>query len=709
MGQRLALIVGNTDYHDPRFSTLSTPAEDVTSLAALLKDPAIGGFHSLEPLINQEEKVVSRSVEKFFAKKQHDDLLLFYFSGHGMLDEEGLLYFALKDTDFEVPRSSSLSAEFVREAMDRTRSERVVLILDCCHSGAFAREQKGVIGGSVGTKNAFEPKNGRGRWVLTATDATQYAWEGSKLVGATNTLSGTSVFTRCLVEGLQQGEADVDQDGLVSVRDLSNYLYAQVTKQPDVKQTPCLWSYKEQGNLFIASNPRSVLPRDLMDAIKSPFPNVRYEAVELLKGLADNSDQGVAVQAKNALTRLISDDSRRVSRAAAKAMGTTTESERFRQGRFANLAPPPQLVVSQDDPWQDRIRKTFRRSKLSTKQSFQAAHSKIQDVFDSVWDVIWQHKTLVFRIEISLLALLFAVGVWHFVPTNNTQVAGNKGPAQTPVETSKPTIESENNSALPIDEKSAVQPMAAPPVAEPPKEAATPAPLQVSELVMKNYLIEKIQPPYPLAARKAHVQGQVVLQAFIGRDGSVQSVSTINGKAALAAAATQAVQQWRYRPYPDQTNPIPVQTLITFNFSLKPPPTATTQAGKSPHTVSAYPANTVSLAATTAPTLGDNSLPGDTKIYSRRDGVSEPQKIYGPDPAYTQQASKARLEGAVVLQIVVKPDGTVGTVKVVQGLGKGLDQSAQKTISTWRFKPSLKDGKPVAVRVDVTINFFMQH
>ena len=709
MGQKLAIIVGNTDYNDPRFSTLSTPAEDVTSLAALLKDPAIGGFDILEPLINQDERVVSRSVEKFFSKKQHDDLLLFYFSGHGMLDEEGLLYFALKDTDFEVPRSSSLSAEFVREAMDRTRSERVVLILDCCHSGAFAREQKGVIGGSVGTKNAFEPKNGRGRWVLTATDATQYAWAGNKLVGVGSTSPGTSVFTRCLVQGLKQGEADLDQDGLVSVRDLSNYVYAQVTKE-NLKQTPCLWSYKEQGNLFIASNPRSVLPRDLMDAIKSPFPNVRYEAIELLKPLADSSDQGVAVQAKNALTRLISDDSRRVSRAAAKAMGTTTESESFKQGRFANLPPPQELIVSQDDPWQDKLSKTFRRSRLSTKQSFHAAHSKLQDIFDGVWDAIRQHKTIVFRIEISVLALLVALGTWHFVPTRNTQIAANKAPEQHPVQTANPAPATQpgNNSTEAVDEKPAVTSVAIPPIAVPAKEspaitAKPPAPLQVSELVMKNYLLEKIQPTYPMAARKAHVQGQVVLQALIDRDGSVQNVRTVNGKTTLAAAATRAVQQWRYRPYPDQTNPIPVQTLITFNFNLKPPaaaPTASIGVG--------YPENTVALATNAAPTLGSNSLSAETKIYSRRDGVSEPQKIYSPDPPYTQQATKARLEGPVVLQVVVKPDGTAGNVKVLQGLGKGLDESAQQTVATWRFKPGLKDGKPVAVRVNITINFMQR-
>lgn len=690
MGQKLALIVGNTDYNDPRFSTLSTPAEDVSSLAALLRDPAIGGFDILEPLINEEEKVVSRSVEKFFSKKQHDDLLLFYFSGHGMLDEEGSLYFALKDTDFEVPRSSALSADFVREAMDRTRSERVVLILDCCHSGAFAREQKGVIGGSVGTKNAFEPKNGRGRWVLTATDATQYAWEGNKLVGPGSTTPRTSVFTHCLVQGLQQGEADVDHDGLVSVRDLSNYVYSQVTKQ-DLKQTPCLWSYKEQGNLFIANNPRSVLPRDLMDAIKSPFQNIRYEAVELLKQLADNSDQGVSVQAKNALTRLITDDSRKVSRAAARAMGTTTESESFRQGRFSNLAPPQELIVSQDDAWQDKVRKTFRRSRLSTKQSFQAAHSKIQDVFDSTWDAIRQHKTLVFRIEISLVALVVAIGTWHYAPP---YLGGGKD--HQAVESASTTQPANNTPAPIIPGIANTNTDAKPPAENPP--VMPPAPLQISELVMRTYLIREVKPVYPDAAKKANLQGQVILQALIDKDGLVKQITTLNGRPILAKALTDAAYQWRYRPYPNLNNPMPIETRITYRFQLalvQPPTPATAQQG-------------IALAANITPFIGNTGLPPGTKIYTRNDsGVTVPQRTSGLPPPYTKQARKNQVQGVVAVQILVKPDGTVGLVKLIHGLEIGLNQSALNTVRNWRFAPATKNGKPVPVWADVFIDFVL--
>src|SRR5882724_3722252 len=448
MGRKLALVIGNTNYADSRFSTLSTPAEDVHSLTELLKDPAIGSFDDLEPLINQSESVVSRTVEKFFSGKMRDDLLLFYFSGHGMLDEEGQLYLALADTDWEAPRSSALSAEFVRGAMDRTRSQRVVLILDCCHSGAFARGQKSAIGGSVGTKAAFEPENGFGRWVLTATDATQYAWEGNKLVGPDTETSRTSVFTRYLVQGLHSGEADLDHDGLVSVRDLSEYVYDQVVKQ-QLKQTPSLWTYKEQGNLFIASNPKPVLPPELMDAIQSPYPNVRLEAVQQLIHLTESPHEGVVRQAKNALKGLIGDDSRKVAKAAARALGTTTSSNRIpttpipeapplgikKDGGTAQeehvelkgevggsdqvehqTTPKPPIFVRENNSWLDDLKKSIRRASLSAEKSLQASQSRMQKFFAQAKLAVRQHKALIIRIEISLAVLITAGISWQLAP-----------------------------------------------------------------------------------------------------------------------------------------------------------------------------------------------------------------------------------------------------------------------------------------------------
>src|SRR5437660_6407709 len=84
------------------------------------------------------------------------------------------------------------------------------------------------------------------------------------------------------------------------------------------------------------------------------------------------------------------------------------------------------------------------------------------------------------------------------------------------------------------------------PVAVP--KVAAPQRVRVSQGVSQGLLIKKIQPPYPPLARQARIQGQVVLQAEISKDGSIQNLRLISGHPMLAPSAIEAVQQWRYKP-----------------------------------------------------------------------------------------------------------------------------------------------------------------
>ncbi|MGH9449896.1 MAG: energy transducer TonB [Terriglobia bacterium] len=93
--------------------------------------------------------------------------------------------------------------------------------------------------------------------------------------------------------------------------------------------------------------------------------------------------------------------------------------------------------------------------------------------------------------------------------------------------------------------------------------------------------------------------------------------------------------------------------------------------------------------------------------YSVGGGVSEPVAIYSPDPPYTEQAREAKFQGDVVLSVVVEPDGSVTEVQVVKPLGLGLDQSAVKTVRTWKFKPGLRNGVPVPVRMLIDVTFHL--
>jgi protein TonB len=86
-------------------------------------------------------------------------------------------------------------------------------------------------------------------------------------------------------------------------------------------------------------------------------------------------------------------------------------------------------------------------------------------------------------------------------------------------------------------------------------------------------------------------------------------------------------------------------------------------------------------------------------------GVTAPRALYAPDPEYSEEARKAKYQGTVVLWVVVGPDGRVHDVRLQRSLGMGLDEKAIEAVKTWRFEPSRKDGQPVAVQVNVEVNF----
>ncbi len=91
--------------------------------------------------------------------------------------------------------------------------------------------------------------------------------------------------------------------------------------------------------------------------------------------------------------------------------------------------------------------------------------------------------------------------------------------------------------------------------------------------------------------------------------------------------------------------------------------------------------------------------------YSVGGGVSAPIPIYKPEPAYSEEARKAKYQGTVVLWIVVDAQGNVTDERVVKPLGLGLDEKAIEAVKTWKFKPAMRNGAPVPVRVMVEVTF----
>ena len=317
MARKLALIIGNSQYDDAGLARLAAPDVDVRALAEVLSTPGIGAFDEVVPLLNEGLATVRRAIARFFDAKHRDDLLMLYFSGHGVRDEQGHLYLAVRDTERAILAGTAIEASYVTTRMDRSASKRLVLVLDCCHSGAFGYGAKSAQGATVGTATAFEG-TGRGRVVLTATDSTQYAWEGDQVLGEVE----NSLFTHYMIEGLRTGAADRDEDGLITIDELYDYVYEHVLNDTP-KQTPGKWAFGQQGEIVIAHNAaasRTKLPPEIEEAVRSTLPSVRLEAVRELDNILRGRHAGRSNAAREMLKRLAEDDSRRVAAAAVEML-----------------------------------------------------------------------------------------------------------------------------------------------------------------------------------------------------------------------------------------------------------------------------------------------------------------------------------------------------------------------------------------------------
>ena len=92
-------------------------------------------------------------------------------------------------------------------------------------------------------------------------------------------------------------------------------------------------------------------------------------------------------------------------------------------------------------------------------------------------------------------------------------------------------------------------------------------------------------------------------------------------------------------------------------------------------------------------------------VYKMSDGIQAPKVLFKAEPSYTAEAKAAKIEGTVLLQVVIGTDGAAHDVNVIKGIGGGLDEKAVEAVQVWKFQPGVKDGEPVKVRAQIEINF----
>ena len=255
MGGRIALLIGTGSFRDASLQELDTPASDVRELAALLRDPYVAGFDPVIELIDASTQQVGREIAHTLERRRKDDLVLLYYSGRVLLDDEGQLHLAMVDTELDLLSPTSISAAFIAAEMDRCRSRRQVLILDGRAGTGFAHGVKAgmnditaplpklTLPDSGDLARAFLG-DGHGRAVIAACEGGPHglpreSWPpppASQLDLHPGNCRN-SWFTHGLLEGLR-GAADTDRDGRISIDDLYHFAHASFVQhmrgsQPD--------------------------------------------------------------------------------------------------------------------------------------------------------------------------------------------------------------------------------------------------------------------------------------------------------------------------------------------------------------------------------------------------------------------------------------------------------------------------------------------
>ncbi|MBR7837272.1 caspase family protein [Actinospica durhamensis] len=274
--QRHALLVATDEYDDADWAQLRSPAADAEGLAAALADPSIGDF-AVTTVLNAPYSTIRTSLEEFLSDRTRDDFLLLYFSCHGYR-EDGEFYFAARDTLKRRLQATGVDGGFVHRLLKKSAADRVVVVLDCCYSGAFPKGAKGTTL-TTDLGHLAEIVSGTGRAIITASGSIESAYED------TDTLTGSdpvpSIFTEALIHGLRSGLADLDGDGHVAVNEWFEYATARLLRRGAV-QTPHMWNADVVGRLFVARNP----------FFRAPLPAIPAAAAPVLGGGEGNGVLG---------------------------------------------------------------------------------------------------------------------------------------------------------------------------------------------------------------------------------------------------------------------------------------------------------------------------------------------------------------------------------------------------------------------------------
>jgi TonB family protein len=220
--------------------------------------------------------------------------------------------------------------------------------------------------------------------------------------------------------------------------------------------------------------------------------------------------------------------------------------------------------------------------------------------------------------------------------------------------------------------------------------------VRVSESFADGMVVKKAPPEYPALARKARLEGTVLIMVKVSKTGDVEDIQLISGHPILATAAVAAVKQWKYRPYLMQDLPVPFETRVSLSFVL--PPESGTQSNISGGVPPGQSAGTADIGGT------EGVVPGQWVRVSA--GVESGMIVKKVQPVYPQNAKHAHIQGIVTLNAQIDKQGDVVKLDLISGHPE-LVTAAMDAVKQWKYRPFLLNGEPRDVETQVQVSFVL--
>jgi len=225
-GNRYALLICNGDFPLIPQYCLTGPAKDAKILESVLSDNEIGQF-KVDVLIDKGLVEVRRAISRICIQSDSDDTIMIYYSGTGMKVKDESLYLLVNDSDSSFLEATTLDSDFILSQLRHSKCRKIILLIDCCHSGAFFNQNRGIP---------------NGLYAITSCGADEFCYDTSE----------GGAFTLAIYNGLISSSADSSNDGRVSIDELHEFTKKWI-KEKGYNQTPQKWVWNVPEPIYVGN------------------------------------------------------------------------------------------------------------------------------------------------------------------------------------------------------------------------------------------------------------------------------------------------------------------------------------------------------------------------------------------------------------------------------------------------------------------------